>query len=39
MISIKNIYWMMAYAFRNINEQEIKKIKEENFENIGTFQK
>ena len=25
---------MMAYAFRNINEQEIKKIKEENFENI-----
>ncbi|MCI8446130.1 MAG: 5-methylcytosine-specific restriction endonuclease system specificity protein McrC [Bacilli bacterium] len=34
MISIKNIYWMMAYAFRNINEQEIKKIKEENFENI-----
>ena len=33
-IDIKNIYWMLAYAFRNIKETSIKKISSEKFENI-----
>ena len=34
MISIKNIYWMLAYAFNNINATESEKINKEEFENI-----
>ena len=34
MINVKNIYWMLAYAFRNINIDEIKKVEAENFDNI-----
>lgn len=33
-ISIENIYWMMAYAFRNINEKAIKQMSNEKFKNI-----
>ena len=33
-ISIKNIYWMLAYAFRSLNEKNISKINAEQFENI-----
>lgn len=33
--NVKNIYWMLAYAFRTLNEQYIEeKVKYENFENI-----
>ena len=33
--NIKNIYWMMAYAFRNLNETLIEeKVKYEEFDNI-----
>lgn len=34
MISVKNIYWMLAYAFNNINATESEKISKEEFENI-----
>ena len=33
-ISIENIYWMLAYAFRCINEKSISKMSSEKFENI-----
>ena len=33
-ISIENIYWMLAYAFRTISENDIKKMSNEKFENI-----
>ena len=33
-ISIKNIYWMLAYAFRTINEKNIEKLSSEEFDNI-----
>ena len=33
-ISIKNIYWMLAYAFRVLNEKSIEKLSTEEFENI-----
>lgn len=34
MISIKNIYWMLAYAYRSLNEKDINKMNSEEFENI-----
>ncbi len=34
MISIKNIYWMLAYAFNNISATENEKVNKEDFENI-----
>ena len=34
MISIKNIYWMLAYALNNLNALEVEKINKEEFENI-----
>lgn len=33
-ITIENIYWMLSYAFRNINDKNIKKMSNEEFENI-----
>ncbi len=33
-ILIKNIYYMLAYAFRNINIQEAKEVEAESFENV-----
>lgn len=33
-ISIENIYWMIAYAFRSINESSIRQMSNEKFENI-----
>ena len=33
-INIKNIYWMLAYAFRSLNERELKKMSAESFDNI-----
>lgn len=33
-ISIENIYWMIAYAFRCISEKNISKMSSEKFENI-----
>lgn len=33
-ISIENIYWMLAYAFRCINEKSASKMSDEKFENI-----
>lgn len=33
-ISIENIYWMLAYAFRVINEKTIEKMTNEKFDNI-----
>lgn len=33
-IDIKNIYWMLAYAFRNINATTNQKVSSESFENI-----
>lgn len=34
MIKIKNVYWMLAYAFNILNEKEIKNIETEEFDNI-----
>ena len=34
-IYIKNIYYMLAYAFRVLNEEEYKKVETEAFENIA----
>lgn len=34
MIKLENIYWMLAYAFRCINDEESKKMQSESFENI-----
>ena len=34
MINIKNIYWMLAYAFNNLNEADTKLIDKEEFDNI-----
>lgn len=34
MINVKNIYWMLAYAFRILNERNIEKMDKESFENI-----
>lgn len=34
MINVKNIYWMLAYAFRNINIGELKQMTSEEFDNI-----
>jgi len=33
-ISIENIYWMIAYAFRNIKDENISKLSNEKFLNI-----
>ena len=33
-ISITNIYWMLAYAFRNVDKKEDKLFSSEKFENI-----
>ena len=33
-INIKNIYWMLAYAFRMLEESENERLGKENFENI-----
>ena len=33
MIPIRNIYYMLAYAFQQLNEKEFQSIKEEKFEN------
>ena len=33
-ISIKNIYWMLAYAFRTLDENNLEKLSSEKFENI-----
>ena len=33
-ITIKNYYWMLAYAFNSINETDSSKIEAEEFENI-----
>lgn len=33
-ISIKNYYWMLAYAFEYINEKDAAKVEAEEFENI-----
>lgn len=35
MIPIKNIYYMLAYAFHTLNEQGYKKLATEHFENTG----
>ena len=35
MISIKNIYYMLSYAFQILNENGYKKLATENFENVG----
>lgn len=34
MISIKNIYWMLAYAYKSLNEKDNTKTNLEDFENI-----
>lgn len=34
MINIKNIYWMLAYAFQNIDFDNAKKMSSESFDNI-----
>ena len=34
-IYIKNIYYMLSYAFKVLNEKSYKKIELENFENIS----
>lgn len=34
MVKIKNVYWMLAYAFRVLNEKGTQSIKTEEFENI-----
>lgn len=34
-IYIKNIYYMLSYAFKVLNEESFKKIQAESFENIG----
>ena len=34
MINVKNVYWMLAYAFRTIQQDEIKKINTEQFDDI-----
>lgn len=34
MINVKNVYWMLAYAFRCLKQDEIKKLKSETFEDI-----
>ncbi|MDD4035737.1 MAG: 5-methylcytosine-specific restriction endonuclease system specificity protein McrC [Bacilli bacterium] len=34
MISVNNIYWMLAYALRNIKEDKIEEMSSETFENI-----
>ena len=34
MIKIKNIYWMLSYAFHNLNTKTFKKLETEEFENI-----
>lgn len=34
MINVKNVYWMLAYAFRNLKQDEIKRIKLEKFDDI-----
>lgn len=34
MINVKNIYWMLAYAFRNVNIGELKQMTSEEFDNI-----
>lgn len=33
-ISIENIYWMMAYAFRDLRDQELEYMSGQKFENI-----
>lgn len=33
-INIKNIYWMLAYAFRMLEESETARLGKENFDNI-----
>lgn len=35
MIPIKNIYYMLCYAFQTLNEQSYKKLATEEFENAG----
>ncbi len=35
MISIKNIYYMLSYAFQILNENGYKKLATEDFENVG----
>ena len=34
-IYIKNIYYMLSYAFKVLNEESFKKIEAESFENVG----
>ncbi len=34
MINVKNIYWMLAYAFQTVNLSDAKKISMETFDNI-----
>ncbi len=34
MINVKNIYWMLAYAFRILNKTDISKVGTEEFDNI-----
>ncbi len=35
MIPIRNIYYMLAYAFQTLNEQGYKNVSTEHFENVG----
>ena len=35
MIPIKNVYYMLAYAFRDLNEQGYKSIEMEEFHNVA----
>ncbi len=35
MIPIRNIYYMLSYAFRVLNEQGYKSIETEQFNNVG----
>ena len=35
MILVKNIYYMLAYAFQALNSQRYKNIATEKFQNIG----
>ena len=37
MIKIKNIYWMLIYAYSGISQNGIEKVKEEDFDNIYTL--
>ena len=37
MINVKNVYWMLAYAFRCLKQDEIKRLNCETFEDIYDF--